>query len=138
MLEKWANVSVKYLSVHGFRGLASRLYIYKSLESHDRLPSSHTCFYWLCFPSYPSMAMMRNHLNIITQEHVGSGFGTTWHILVLVKKGHLITHKKHSSPACTDYRIMSSVLVLYVWRCCSFQIFSTEMHCSCSFCQLFI
>nr|XP_025692318.1 E3 ubiquitin-protein ligase UPL5-like [Arachis hypogaea] len=40
--------SVKYLPVEGFRGLASRLYIYRSMETEDRLPSSHTCFYRLC------------------------------------------------------------------------------------------
>ncbi|KAM5588870.1 E3 ubiquitin-protein ligase UPL5 [Rosa sericea] len=68
--------SVKYLPVEGFRGLASRLYIYKSSEPPSRLPSSHTCFYRLCFPPYPSMAVMRGRLNIITQEHVGSSFGT--------------------------------------------------------------
>lgn len=68
--------SVKYLPVEGFRGLASRLYIYKSSEPPSRLPSSHTCFYRLCFPPYPSMAVMKCRLNIITQEHVGSSFGT--------------------------------------------------------------
>ncbi|KAH7545306.1 hypothetical protein FEM48_Zijuj01G0079600 [Ziziphus jujuba var. spinosa] len=68
--------SVKYLPVEGFRGLASRLYIYKSSEPHDHLPSSHTCFYRLCFPPYPSMAMVRKRIQIITQEHIGSSFGT--------------------------------------------------------------
>ncbi|TQD86710.1 hypothetical protein C1H46_027733 [Malus baccata] len=68
--------SVKYLPVEGFRGLASRLYIYKSSEADSRLPSSHTCFYRLCFPPYPSKAVMKSRLNIITQEHVGSSFGT--------------------------------------------------------------
>ncbi|KAM1033624.1 hypothetical protein ACFX2I_037027 [Malus domestica] len=68
--------SVKYLPVEGFRGLASRLYIYKSSEAYSRLPSSHTCFYRLCFPPYPSKAVMKGRLNIITQEHVGSSFGT--------------------------------------------------------------
>jgi hypothetical protein len=68
--------SVKYLPVEGFRGLASRLYIYRSTESHDRLPSSHTCFYRLCFPPYPSMAVMQDRLHVITQEHVGCSFGT--------------------------------------------------------------
>ncbi|KAJ0575019.1 putative HECT domain, Ubiquitin-like domain, Ubiquitin-like domain superfamily [Helianthus annuus] len=43
--------SVKYLPVEGFCGLASRLYIYKSGEG-DRLPSSHTCFFRICFPAY--------------------------------------------------------------------------------------
>ncbi|KAH7858219.1 hypothetical protein Vadar_021452 [Vaccinium darrowii] len=68
--------SVKYLPVEGFGGLASRLFIYKSSESHNRLPSSHTCFYQLCFAPYPSMAIMEDRLRIITQEHVGSSFGT--------------------------------------------------------------
>ncbi|CAK7345042.1 unnamed protein product [Dovyalis caffra] len=61
--------SVKYLPVEGFRGLASRLYIYKSTEPEDHLPSSHTCFYRLCFPPYPSMAIMQDRLRVITQEH---------------------------------------------------------------------
>ncbi|KAJ1405533.1 Ubiquitin-like domain superfamily [Sesbania bispinosa] len=68
--------SVKYLPVEGFRGLASRLYIYKSLEPGDHLPSSHTCFYRLCFPAYSSMAVMQDRLDVITQEHVGCSFGT--------------------------------------------------------------
>lgn len=70
--------SVKYLPVEGFRGLASRLYIYRSSEPHDRLPSSHTCFYRLCFPPYSSMCMLQDRLRIITQEHFGSSFGTWW------------------------------------------------------------
>ncbi|XP_009625673.1 E3 ubiquitin-protein ligase UPL5 isoform X1 [Nicotiana tabacum] len=68
--------SIKYLPVEGFGGLASRLYIYKTRESYDRLPSSHTCFYRLCFPPYPSMDVMQDRLRIITQEHVGCSFGT--------------------------------------------------------------
>lgn len=68
--------SVKYLPVEGFGGLASRLYIYKSSEPSVRLPSSHTCFYRLSFPPYPSMAIMEDRLRIITQEHVGCSFGT--------------------------------------------------------------
>ncbi|KAL2495573.1 E3 ubiquitin-protein ligase [Forsythia ovata] len=68
--------SIKYLPVEGFGGLASRLYIYKSCESSNRLPSSHTCFYRLCFPAYPSMSIMRSRLRVITQEHVGCSFGT--------------------------------------------------------------
>ncbi|CAL5344397.1 unnamed protein product [Camellia sinensis] len=68
--------SLKYLPVEGFGGLASRLHIYKSSESHDRLPSSHTCFYRLCFPPYPSKDIMQDRLRIITQEHVGCSFGT--------------------------------------------------------------
>ncbi|XP_061339822.1 E3 ubiquitin-protein ligase UPL5-like [Gastrolobium bilobum] len=68
--------SVKYLPVEGFRGLASRLNIYRSLEPGDRLPSSHTCFYRLCFPVYSSMAVMQDRLEVITQEHIGCSFGT--------------------------------------------------------------
>lgn len=68
--------SIKYLPVEGFGGLASRLYIYKTRESDDRLPSSHTCFFRLCFPPYPSMDVMQDRLHIITQEHVGCSFGT--------------------------------------------------------------
>ncbi|GFZ03289.1 ubiquitin protein ligase 5 [Actinidia rufa] len=68
--------SVKYLPVEGFGGLASRLCIYKTSEPHNRLPSSHTCFYQLSFPPYPSLAIMQDHLHIITQEHVGCSFGT--------------------------------------------------------------
>ncbi|XLR18371.1 hypothetical protein HN51_065061 [Arachis hypogaea] len=68
--------SVKYLPVEGFRGLASRLYIYRSMKTEDRLPSSHTCFYRLCFPPYSSKAVMQDRLRIITQEHIGCSFGT--------------------------------------------------------------
>lgn len=68
--------SVKYLPVEGFSGLASPLFIHKASESYNRLPSSHTCFYQLCFAPYPSMAVMEDRLRIITQEHVGSSFGT--------------------------------------------------------------
>uniref|UniRef100_A0A5B7A386 HECT-type E3 ubiquitin transferase n=1 Tax=Davidia involucrata TaxID=16924 RepID=A0A5B7A386_DAVIN len=68
--------SVKYLPIEGFGGLASRLYLYRSTESCDRLPSSHTCFYRLCFPPYLSKDVMQDRLRIITQEHVGCSFGT--------------------------------------------------------------
>ncbi|GMI72686.1 ubiquitin protein ligase 5 [Hibiscus trionum] len=68
--------SLKHLPVEGFRGLASQLYIYKSTEPLERLPSSHTCFYRLCFPPYPSKAEMQKRLTVITQEHVGCSFGT--------------------------------------------------------------
>ncbi|XLR60593.1 hypothetical protein HN51_003858 [Arachis hypogaea] len=68
--------SVKYLPVEGFRGLASRLYIYRSMETEDRLPSSHTCFYRLCFPPYSSKAVMQDRLRTITQGHIGCSFGT--------------------------------------------------------------
>ncbi|XP_052182439.1 E3 ubiquitin-protein ligase UPL5-like [Diospyros lotus] len=68
--------SVKYLPAEGFRGLDSRLAIYKSLESYDHLPSSHTCFYRLSLPAYPSMAVMKARLRTITQECVNGGFGT--------------------------------------------------------------
>ncbi|PWA83878.1 HECT-like protein [Artemisia annua] len=68
--------SVKYLPVEGFCGLASRLCITKTNETIDLLPSSHTCFYQICFPAYPSMTVMQQRLNIITQEHIGCSFGT--------------------------------------------------------------
>lgn len=67
--------SVKYLPVDGFRSLASKLYIYKTTESHDRLPTSNTCFYRLCLPPYPSITIMRDRLQLITQEHVSCSFG---------------------------------------------------------------
>lgn len=70
--------SLKHLPVDGFVGLASKLYIYKSNDSIDLLPSSHTCFYRICFPCYPSMEVMQQRLNIITQDHVGCSFGTWW------------------------------------------------------------
>ncbi|TKY72231.1 E3 ubiquitin-protein ligase UPL5 [Spatholobus suberectus] len=68
--------SVKYLPVEGFRGLASHLYICRSVEPGNRLPSSHTCFFELCFPRYSSMAVMEDRLGVITQEHIGCSFGT--------------------------------------------------------------
>nr|XP_027085814.1 E3 ubiquitin-protein ligase UPL5-like isoform X1 [Coffea arabica] len=68
--------SIKHLPIEGFGGLASKLYIYRTLEPNDRLPSSHTCFYRLCFPPYPSMPIMQDRLSLITQEHVGCSFGT--------------------------------------------------------------
>lgn len=67
--------SVKYLPVDGFRGLASKLYIYRSLTSQDSLPTSHTCFYRLCLPPYKSKSSMQDRLRLITQEHVSCGFG---------------------------------------------------------------
>ncbi|OVA09248.1 HECT [Macleaya cordata] len=67
--------SVKYLPVEGFGGLQSRLYIYKTSEARDRLPSSHTCFYRLCLPCYSSQAKMQDCLQIITQEHLSCSFG---------------------------------------------------------------
>ncbi|KAK4731255.1 hypothetical protein R3W88_024243 [Solanum pinnatisectum] len=53
----------------------SKLQIYRTSVSHDCFPSSHTCFYHLCFPPYPSMDAMQNCLNIITQNYVGCCFG---------------------------------------------------------------
>ncbi|KAL3624460.1 hypothetical protein CASFOL_031128 [Castilleja foliolosa] len=47
--------SIKYLPCEGFSGLASRLYIYKNYGPCYRLPSSHTCFYRICFPAYTSL-----------------------------------------------------------------------------------
>lgn len=67
--------SVKYLPVNGFSGLESKLYIYKNTDSIERLPTSHTCFYRLCLPKYPTLTMMRDRLQFITQEHVSCSFG---------------------------------------------------------------
>ena len=67
--------SVKYLPSDGFGGLSSKLYIYKTSDSPDRLPSSQTCFYRLCLPPYTSLKMMENQLQKITQEHVSCSFG---------------------------------------------------------------
>ncbi|KAK9151435.1 hypothetical protein Syun_009744 [Stephania yunnanensis] len=68
--------SLKYLPVEGFRGLQSRLYIYKVTDCADRrLPTSHTCFFRLCLPAYQSLSVMDKSLQIITQEHVTSSFG---------------------------------------------------------------
>ncbi|CAL5082050.1 unnamed protein product [Urochloa decumbens] len=68
--------SVKYLPSDGFGGLSSKLYIYKTSDSPDRLPSSQTCFYRLCLPPYTSLKMMESQLQKITQEHVSCSFGT--------------------------------------------------------------
>ncbi|MCL7041237.1 hypothetical protein MKW94_015513 [Papaver nudicaule] len=67
--------SVKYLPVEGFGGLQSRLHIYKSHNSHEGLPSAHTCFYQLCLPRYKSKARMQKSLQIITEEHLSCSFG---------------------------------------------------------------
>ncbi|KAF8781005.1 hypothetical protein HU200_000974 [Digitaria exilis] len=67
--------SVKYLPSDGFSGLSSKLYIYKTSDSPDRLPSSQTCFYRLCLPPYTSLKMMETQLQKITQEHVSCSFG---------------------------------------------------------------
>lgn len=67
--------SVKYLPVDGFAGLASKLYIYKTADPHDHLPTSHTCFYRICLPQYSSISIMRDRLQFITQEHVSCTFG---------------------------------------------------------------
>ncbi|WMV46218.1 hypothetical protein MTR67_039603 [Solanum verrucosum] len=66
--------SIKSLPVEVFGRLDSKLHN-RTLDSHDCLPSSHRCFYRLCFPPYPSMDVMQNHLNIITQNYVGCSFG---------------------------------------------------------------
>ncbi|MCL7029751.1 hypothetical protein MKW94_002131 [Papaver nudicaule] len=67
--------SVKYLPVEGFGGLQSRLYIYATHESHERLPSARTCFYRLCLPRYKSESKLQKSLQIITQEHLSCSFG---------------------------------------------------------------
>ncbi|WOH16305.1 hypothetical protein DCAR_0935856 [Daucus carota subsp. sativus] len=68
--------SLKNLPVEGFGGLTCRLYIYKVSESCNRLPTSQTCFYRLCFPPYQSLKVMQDRLSLITQDHVGCSFGT--------------------------------------------------------------
>ncbi|KAF7105419.1 hypothetical protein CFC21_106234 [Triticum aestivum] len=68
--------SVKYLPSEGFGGLSSKLYIHNTFESADHLPSSHTCFYHLGLPPYPTLKVMHNQLQKITQEHVSCSFGT--------------------------------------------------------------
>ncbi|KAI3877229.1 hypothetical protein MKW92_015580 [Papaver armeniacum] len=67
--------SVKYLPVNGFSGLPYPLTIYKTCSSDDRLPSSHTCFYRLSLPCYPSMPIIQQHLSLICQAHIGCSFG---------------------------------------------------------------
>lgn len=67
--------SVKYLPIDGFGGLPSKLYIQRSPVPQDRLPTSHTCFYRLLLPPYPSLTVMRARLQMIIQEHVSSTFG---------------------------------------------------------------
>ncbi|KAI3960316.1 hypothetical protein MKW98_017040 [Papaver atlanticum] len=67
--------SVKYLPVNGFSGLSCPLTIYKTSCSHEHLPSSHTCFYRLSLPDYPSLAITRQRLSFICQTHVGCSFG---------------------------------------------------------------
>ncbi|KAJ3677621.1 hypothetical protein LUZ60_003345 [Juncus effusus] len=69
--------SIKYLPAEGFAGLGSKLYIYRSPESQNHhLPSSHTCFYRLCLPSYSSLSLLKTRLYCITQEHLSCTFGT--------------------------------------------------------------
>ncbi|WOH14923.1 hypothetical protein DCAR_0934453 [Daucus carota subsp. sativus] len=68
--------SLKNLPVEGFGGLTSRLYIYKVNETCNRLPTSQTCFYRLCFPPYQSLEVMQDRLSLVTQEHVACSFGT--------------------------------------------------------------
>jgi E3 ubiquitin-protein ligase NEDD4 len=68
--------SVKYLPADGFGGLSSKLYIYKTSDSTDRLPSSQTCFYRLSLPPYGSFKLMETQVQKIAQEHVSCSFGT--------------------------------------------------------------
>ncbi|MCL7039541.1 hypothetical protein MKW94_017583 [Papaver nudicaule] len=67
--------SVKFLPACGFSKLSSRLCIYKLAKSDQRLPSSRTCFYKLGLPQYSSLAIMKQNLLIINQEHLGCSFG---------------------------------------------------------------
>ncbi|CAH8310844.1 unnamed protein product [Eruca vesicaria subsp. sativa] len=67
--------STRFIPVEGFRGLSSKLYIYRLHEGKDHLPTSHTCFYRLCLPKYPKIALMEQRLRLIAQDHVSSSFG---------------------------------------------------------------
>ncbi|KAL6859011.1 hypothetical protein ACP4OV_018013 [Aristida adscensionis] len=67
--------SVKYLPSEGFRGLSSRLLIYRASVSRDHLPTSRTCFYTLILPAYTSFSMMQSRLQMIVQEHLSCGYG---------------------------------------------------------------
>ncbi|XP_009407898.2 E3 ubiquitin-protein ligase UPL5 isoform X1 [Musa acuminata AAA Group] len=69
--------SIRYLPVDGFRGLSSRLYIYRCSDSKERLPTSHTCFFSLNLPAYRTKSIMRDRLHLITREHVSCSFGTS-------------------------------------------------------------
>ncbi|MCL7034729.1 hypothetical protein MKW94_028662 [Papaver nudicaule] len=68
--------SVKYLPSKGFASLSSRLYINRTSASRHHLPSSHTCFYQLVLPQYPSLAVMKKNLLVVCQEHACSSFGS--------------------------------------------------------------
>ncbi|KAK6786350.1 hypothetical protein RDI58_014875 [Solanum bulbocastanum] len=68
--------SIKSLPLEGFVGLDSRLSIHKTSEFDHHLPSSHSCFYQLCFPVYQSMTDMEDQLKMISEEHIRSSFGT--------------------------------------------------------------
>ncbi|XP_013621112.1 PREDICTED: E3 ubiquitin-protein ligase UPL5-like [Brassica oleracea var. oleracea] len=67
--------STRFIPVEGFRGLSSKLYIYRLHEAKDHLPTSHTCFYRLCLPKYPKIGLMEKRLRLIAQDHVSSSFG---------------------------------------------------------------
>ncbi|KAI3851302.1 hypothetical protein MKX03_028822, partial [Papaver bracteatum] len=67
--------SVKFLPACGFCNLSSRLSIYKVEKSDQHLPSSRTCFYKLGLPQYSSLAVMKQNLLIINQEHLDCSFG---------------------------------------------------------------
>ncbi|PVH37148.1 hypothetical protein PAHAL_6G256800 [Panicum hallii] len=69
--------SVKYLPSDGFVGLGFRMFLSRASSSCDHLPTSQTCFYHLNLPAYTSPSMMQNRLQMIVQEHVSSGFGTS-------------------------------------------------------------
>ncbi|VVB07753.1 unnamed protein product [Arabis nemorensis] len=67
--------STRFIPLEGFRGLSSKLYLYRLYEANDRLPTSQTCFHRLCLPKYPTMAIMEQRLRVIAQDHVSSSFG---------------------------------------------------------------
>ncbi|CAM8988220.1 unnamed protein product [Rhodiola kirilowii] len=67
--------SIKYLPIEGFSGLPHRLGIHKVGVTTDHLPTSHTCFFQIYLPKYPTYEMMQQRIVIVIQEHVGSSFG---------------------------------------------------------------
>ncbi|KAI3994403.1 hypothetical protein MKX01_012660 [Papaver californicum] len=67
--------SVKHLPSKGFSSLSSRLCINKTSASRHHLPSSHTCFYQLALPPYPSLAVMKKNLLVVCREHACSSSG---------------------------------------------------------------
>ncbi|ERN18300.1 hypothetical protein AMTRI_Chr10g5200 [Amborella trichopoda] len=67
--------STHQLPLEGFPGLPGNLQICKSHHGPNWLPTSHTCFYQLCLPIYPSLKIMRDRILAISQEHIAQSFG---------------------------------------------------------------